>query len=125
MFFGLSPLDLLVLAALAATLYGPDRLPQAAAQAARFLATVRTLSRQAQDELREHLGPEVADLIAQRPSAAGLVRAALAEPAAHLQDLREEVNAALTAAPEPARTGGRDIAAAPREAPDPAFHDAT
>jgi sec-independent protein translocase protein TatB len=46
----------------AIVVFGPDRLPEFARQAARFLNQLRKLAQTAQNELRNELGPEYADL---------------------------------------------------------------
>jgi sec-independent protein translocase protein TatB len=42
--------------------FGPDRLPELARQAGRFVRQARNLAQSAQTQLREELGPEYADL---------------------------------------------------------------
>jgi sec-independent protein translocase protein TatB len=42
--------------------FGPDRLPEFARQAGRFVRQVRNLAQSAQTQLRDELGPEYADL---------------------------------------------------------------
>ncbi len=58
----LSLLKILVLGVLALIIFGPDRLPQAARQAGRLLRDLRALADRAQNDLRDHLGPEFSDL---------------------------------------------------------------
>ncbi len=53
---------LLVVAIVGLMVFGPDRLPQAAADAARMLRRVRRLAHDATAELRTELGPELGDL---------------------------------------------------------------
>jgi sec-independent protein translocase protein TatB len=60
--FHLSPATLVVLAVLALFIFGPDRLPKAAAEAARTLRRVRGAVRGATDGFREELGPEFQDV---------------------------------------------------------------
>lgn len=57
---GLQEILLVILVAI--VVFGPDRLPEFARQAARFLHTVRGMARNAQSQLREELGPEYGDL---------------------------------------------------------------
>jgi sec-independent protein translocase protein TatB len=52
----------MVIAVVAVVVFGPDRLPDYARQAGRFVRQMRNLARSAQDQLREELGPEYADL---------------------------------------------------------------
>lgn len=60
--FHLSPVTLLVLAVLALFIFGPDRLPKAAAEAVRTLRKIRRAVRGATAGFREDLGPEFKDL---------------------------------------------------------------
>ncbi len=54
--------EIAVLIVVAIVVFGPDRLPDMARQAARMLHTLRGFARNAQNELREELGPDYADL---------------------------------------------------------------
>jgi sec-independent protein translocase protein TatB len=60
--FGLGMEKIFVLAVLALFLVGPDKLPQFAMDAARFLQRVRGFGHQAVNELKGQLGPEFANL---------------------------------------------------------------
>jgi len=60
--FGIGMDKLLVLAVLGAILIGPDKLPQFAVDAARFIQRLRGLSQQAMGEIKQQLGPEYSDL---------------------------------------------------------------
>ena len=60
--FGIGLPELAVIAVVAVFVFGPDRLPDLAAQAGRFLRQVKVMANNARDELREELGPEFADL---------------------------------------------------------------
>ena len=57
MFFDLGAGEILGLAIVGMLLLGPERLPKAAAGAAKWVKKVRTLSQTATAELRENLGP--------------------------------------------------------------------
>ena len=46
----------------AIVVFGPDRLPEFARQAGRFVRQVRHFTQAARDDLRNELGPEFADL---------------------------------------------------------------
>ena len=59
--FDLSLPKLLVLAVLALVVFGPDELPKIAAQAGRAIRDLRQIAESAKNELREGLGPELAD----------------------------------------------------------------
>jgi sec-independent protein translocase protein TatB len=59
--FDLSIPKLLVLAVIALVVFGPDELPKIAAQAGRALRDLRQIAEGAMNDLREGLGPELAD----------------------------------------------------------------
>ncbi|MDQ1704904.1 MAG: sec-independent protein translocase protein TatB [Frankiaceae bacterium] len=54
--------ELIVLAIVGLLVLGPDRLPKAAADAARMLRQLRGMARNATADLKAELGPEMADL---------------------------------------------------------------
>jgi sec-independent protein translocase protein TatB len=54
--------EILVLAAFAVIIFGPEKLPDLARKAARVLNYLRNIANDAQGRLREELGPEFADL---------------------------------------------------------------
>jgi sec-independent protein translocase protein TatB len=54
--------ELIVLAIVGLVVLGPDRLPKAAADAARMLRQLRTMARSATADLKAELGPEMADV---------------------------------------------------------------
>src|SRR3954449_5737730 len=54
--------ELMVLAIIGLIVLGPERLPKAAADAARLLRQLRTMARSATADLKAELGPEMADL---------------------------------------------------------------
>jgi sec-independent protein translocase protein TatB len=60
--FGVGLPELAVIAFVAVLVFGPDKLPDFARQAGRFVRTMRQFANQARDELRDELGPEYADL---------------------------------------------------------------
>lgn len=92
MFFGLSPLEIVVLLGLGMVLFGPDKLPQAAATAAKFLKQVRAFSDTAKADLRNQLGPEFHDLDLSDLNPRAFVRKNLLGEGEQLRDLREELN---------------------------------
>ena len=54
--------ELVVLAIVGLVVFGPDRLPKAAADAAKLLRQLRSMARNATQDLKAELGPEMADL---------------------------------------------------------------
>ena len=59
--FGIGLPELMVIIVVAVLVFGPDRLPDFARQAGRFLRQVRTFTQSARDDIRSELGPEFAD----------------------------------------------------------------
>jgi sec-independent protein translocase protein TatB len=59
--FGIGLPELVVIAVVAVVVFGPDRLPDFARQAGRFVRQVRQFSQSARDDIRAELGPEFAD----------------------------------------------------------------
>ena len=59
--FDLSIPKLLILAVIALVVFGPDELPTIAARAGRALADLRQIAEGAMNDLRDGLGPELAD----------------------------------------------------------------
>src|SRR5215468_5104980 len=59
--FDLSIPKLLVLAVIALVVFGPNELPKIAAQAGRALRDLRQIAEGAMNDLRDGLGPELAD----------------------------------------------------------------
>jgi sec-independent protein translocase protein TatB len=92
MFFDLSPLEIIVLLGLAVVLFGPDKLPQAAASAARFLRQVRAFGENARADLRNELGPEFDGLDLQDLNPKAFVRKNLLGEGAELRELRDDLN---------------------------------
>lgn len=60
--FGIGLPELMVIMVIAVVAFGPERLPELARQAGRFVRQLRNLTQSAQTQLREELGPEYADL---------------------------------------------------------------
>ena len=53
--------ELMVIFVVAVLVFGPDRLPDFAKQAGRFVRQVRQFTQSARDDIRAELGPEFAD----------------------------------------------------------------
>ena len=53
--------ELLVIFVVAVIVFGPDRLPDFARQAGRFVRQVRQFTQSARDDIRSELGPEFSD----------------------------------------------------------------
>ncbi|TCO34347.1 sec-independent protein translocase protein TatB [Kribbella steppae] len=77
--FGIGPLELVVIAIVAVLVFGPDRLPEFARTAGRLLRQVRQMVSNAQNDLRNELGPEFADLDIQDLNPRNFVRKHLLE----------------------------------------------
>lgn len=54
--------EVLLLAILGLIIFGPDRLPKAASDAAKMLRELRAMARGAANDLKAELGPELADI---------------------------------------------------------------
>ncbi|MDO7867462.1 sec-independent translocase [Nocardioides jiangxiensis] len=99
--------ELVVIALVVVVVMGPDRLPEFAAQAGRFVRRLKKYADAARDDLRRELGPEYADL--------------------ELRDLdprrivRQHINEALRDDPadEPVRAGLRPLEKSERPPFDP------
>jgi sec-independent protein translocase protein TatB len=96
--------ELLVLAVLAVFVFGPEKLPEVAAQAGRWLRQLRSMAHSARDDLRGQLGPEFDDLHLDDLNPRSFVRR-------HLWEDDEVVNTAPTrpasSGPAPIRAGER------------------
>jgi len=60
--FGVGLPEMAVIALVAVIVFGPDKLPDYARQAGRMVRQIRKFAQAAQDDLRNELGPEYADL---------------------------------------------------------------
>ncbi|HEX6920132.1 MAG TPA: sec-independent translocase [Actinomycetes bacterium] len=60
--FDIGGTEFLALGVIALVVFGPDKLPKYAAEAARFLRDVRKLANSAREDVRRELGPELRDL---------------------------------------------------------------
>jgi sec-independent protein translocase protein TatB len=89
-----------VIAFVAVLVFGPDRLPDLARQAAQMLRKARSFANSARDELRAELGPEFADLELRDLDPRTIVRK-------HIVEAMEEADQAAAA---PRRRGLRPLA---------------
>ncbi|WNO76641.1 sec-independent translocase [Streptomyces sp. AM8-1-1] len=62
MFFDIGPLELLTMFVIAVVVLGPDKLPKAISDASALLRKFRAFSDNAQNEIRQELGPDFTDL---------------------------------------------------------------
>ena len=62
MLFNLGPFEIVVLIIVGLVVFGPERLPELAKDAARMIKTLRDLAQGARTQLRDELGPGVGDL---------------------------------------------------------------
>lgn len=92
MFFDMSPTEIVLLLALAVVLFGPDKLPGAAASAARFLRQIRAFGDNARADLRNELGPEFDGLNLQDLNPRTFVRKNLLGEGEELRELRDELS---------------------------------
>jgi sec-independent protein translocase protein TatB len=72
--------ELLLLAVLALFVFGPERLPKVAADAARMLREVRTMASNARRQLTDTIDPELREIDIQGLNPREFVRRALDEP---------------------------------------------
>lgn len=91
MFFDLSLPEIVVLLGLGVVLFGPDKLPSAAASAARFLRQVRAFSENARNDLRNELGPEFQGLNLEDLNPKTFVRKNLLGESEDLRGLAQEL----------------------------------
>jgi sec-independent protein translocase protein TatB len=92
MFFDLSIPEIVVLLGLGIVLFGPDKLPSAAANAARFLRQVRAFSDNARNDLRNELGPEFDGLNLEDLNPKTFVRKNLMGESEELRGLAKELS---------------------------------
>ncbi|MBG0833442.1 Sec-independent protein translocase subunit TatB [Planomonospora sp. ID67723] len=90
--FGLGWFEVVALVVIALLVFGPEKLPQAAAQAGRTLRNLRRMANSAKEDLRTGLGPEFADFDPADLHPKNFVRKHLTA------DLEDDWNAASSAA---------------------------
>ncbi|WP_235737951.1 sec-independent translocase [Nocardioides alcanivorans] len=101
--FGVGLAEMAVIAFVAVVVFGPDKLPELAKQAAGIIKQLRNFSNSARDNLRDELGAEFADLELRDLDPRELVRKHLQE--AMDEDDRAAAASATTAAPRPLAVG--------------------
>lgn len=100
--FGIGFMELGVIGVVAMVVFGPDRLPEVAKQAARMINQARKLANNARDELRTELGPEFADLELRDLDPRQIVRKHIIEA---MEDVEAEQEAARTEGERPLLEG--------------------
>ena len=96
--FGIGLPELTVIAFVAVLVFGPEKLPELAKQAAQLVRQLRRMANTARDELREELGPEYADLELRDLDPRTIVRKHIAEAMEEAE--REEAAKPVLAAGE-------------------------
>ncbi len=97
--FGVGLPEMAVIALVAVVVFGPDKLPEFARQAGRFLHRMKVFATGARDDLRSELGPEFSDLELRDLDPRSIVRK-------HIVEAMEEAEAE---AKRPARRGLRPL----------------
>jgi sec-independent protein translocase protein TatB len=103
--FGVGLSEMAVIAFVAVLVFGPDRLPELAQQAGRFLRRLRGYANAARDDIRRELGPDYADLELRDLDPREIVRK-------HILEAMEDDD--LADAATPVREGLRPLAAGER-----------
>ena len=110
--FDLSLPKLLVLAVIALVVFGPDKLPTIASQVGRALRDLRQIAEGAMNDLRDGLGPELADFEIEDLNPKRFVQ----------KQLLDDLNADPGAQQQPARqaaANGTPLTPGERPPPDP------
>lgn len=100
--FGIGFAELAVIVFVAILVFGPDRLPDVARQAAHLVRRGRVLANNARDELRRELGPDYSDLELRDLDPRRLV-------ARHIQDAVADLDAEEAAAKAPKPLMGGEL----------------
>ncbi|MER6172581.1 sec-independent translocase [Streptosporangium sp. NPDC001681] len=104
--FGLGWPEIVALVVIALLVFGPEKLPQAAAQAGKTLRNLRRMANNARDDLRTGLGPEFADFDPADLNPKNFVRKHLT---ADLEDDWKSTPATATAEPAPSYPAGGEL----------------
>lgn len=102
--FGVGLPELAVILVVGIIVFGPDKLPEYARQAGRLVRQLRNLAQNAQNDLRNELGPEYADLKLSDLDPRTAIRKHILE-AMEADDIAEAEATRMAA-----RTGGPDLA---------------
>jgi len=78
--FDVGPFEIIAIAVVALLIFGPEKLPKLAADAARLLREVRRMATGARKELKESLGPELNEVSLQDLNPATFVKRNLLDP---------------------------------------------
>jgi sec-independent protein translocase protein TatB len=130
--FDIGTPELLLLIVIAVILFGPERLPDLARRAARMIRYIRRMAANAQEQLKEELGPDFSDLDVRdlhpktfvQKHLLNEVEPILADVKKDLVDAREALDGAEPVSP----SGPQDVAtttSAPARASTPFDTDAT
>ena len=101
--FGVGLPEMAVILLVAVIVFGPDKLPDYARQAGRMVRQLRKFAQSAQEDLRNELGPEYADLKLTDLDPRAIVKRHIAEALEDDEDDDEDP------APRPVRRGQRPL----------------
>lgn len=102
--FDVSPWELIAIAVIGLLVFGPEKLPKLAADGVRLLRELRRMASGAQRDLKESLGPELADLNLTELNPRTFVRRNLLDPVDdEVREVRRAVEGEPDAAPDSAR----------------------
>jgi sec-independent protein translocase protein TatB len=106
--FGINAFEMIAIAVLALLIFGPEKLPDLAKDAARLLREVRKMATGAKADLKESLGPELSDLNISDLDPRTFVRRNLFDPIEdEVTDVKRAVDGKDTAADDRERKPSR------------------
>ena len=92
--FDVGPLEIIAIAVVALLIFGPEKLPKLAADAARLLREVRRMATGARQELKDSLGPELNEVSLQDLNPATFVKRNLLDPIdEEVSSVKKDINA--------------------------------
>ena len=119
--FDVGPFEIITIAVVALLIFGPDKLPKLAADAARLLREVRRLATGARQELKESLGPELGDLNIQDLNPTTFVKRNLLDPIDNeVQSVKDDIGA-LDGKPTSANGSNGSATGERKPRPQPTF----